>query len=203
MRQAPVVDGHSMYHAPARRRSRLPAKNTIFAQAAQTWYKTYRKTQGMSRNPDDSSMGITWRRRHIHCMQISCPSFRTRQGRPCPRCCGSCASPEWCSPPARAARCRTALAGAREGSKISRVWYVDSIRPVKIAHKMPHSCRSARIMAASRTPDGHAGSAIIVPDTQLRFQAWIRPCMPARGASSQCENNITSSRNFPKLILFA
>ena len=40
-----------------------------------------------------------------------------------------------------------------EGSKISRVYWVDSIRPVKIAHKMPHSCRNARIMAASRAPD--------------------------------------------------
>ena len=40
-----------------------------------------------------------------------------------------------------------------EGSKIGRVWWVDSIRPVKIAHKMPHSCRNACIMAASRAPD--------------------------------------------------
>ena len=30
-----------------------------------------------------------------------------------------------------------------EGSKISRIHYVDSDRPAKTAHKMPRSCRNA------------------------------------------------------------
>ena len=49
-----------------------------------------------------------------------------------------------------------------EGSKISRIHYVGSDRPVKIAHKTPHSRRNARTMAASRTLDGHVWPALYV-----------------------------------------
>ena len=92
--------------------------------------------------------------------------------------------------------------GLGEGSKISRVCQVDSDRPAKTAHKMPHSCLSATSWRNQCPTAATSGPAATAPGAQHRFRARIWTCMVSAKPQNRYGDNITSDQNVPKVVFF-